>query len=31
MKYLGVILDRELKFNEHVEYASKKLGNKFDS
>ena len=28
IKYLGVIIDNELKFNEHIEYTCKKIGKK---
>lgn len=28
IKYLGLVIDRELKFNKHIEYISKKIGKK---
>ena len=28
MKYLGLIIDRELKFKKHIDYISKKIGKK---
>ena len=30
IKYLGFIIDKELKFNDHMEFICKKIGEKLD-
>ena len=30
IKYLGFIIDKELKFNDHKEFICKKIGKKFE-
>lgn len=30
IKYLGLVIDSELKLNDHVDYLAKKIGKKFD-
>ena len=30
IKYLGFIIDKELKFNDHMEFICKRIGKKLD-